>query len=139
MLLSVWLLCLCGASCNPHPNLAYAEMAFSHTAGTLFSGAAPAQMFFRSKDQCYVKDYPGRWCFPEGHMYHEVSMNALDPMVRRLIEEALLLGNDADADLNFNSTRFDFVWRVAYHQLIMGVWDANGIYTGRLSPRQLVG
>ncbi|KAG2450719.1 hypothetical protein HYH02_004557 [Chlamydomonas schloesseri] len=105
------------------------EMAFSHTAGTLFSGAAPAQMFFRSKDQCFVKDYPNRWCYPEGHMYHEVSMNALDPMVRRLIEEALLLGNDADADLNFNSTRFDYIWRVAYHQLMMGVWDANGIYT----------
>ncbi|GFR48517.1 hypothetical protein Agub_g10412 [Astrephomene gubernaculifera] len=105
------------------------EMAFSHTKGTLFSGAAPAEMFFRSKDVCYVTEDADRWCFPEGHMYHEVSMNALDPMIRRLIEEALLLGNDAYSDINFNSTRFDYIWRVAYHQLIKGSWTANTIYT----------
>ncbi|GLI64845.1 hypothetical protein VaNZ11_008226 [Volvox africanus] len=105
------------------------EMAFSHTKGTLFSGVAPAEMFFRNKDVCYVTEDASRWCFPEGHMYHEVSMNALDPMIRRLIEEALLLGNDAYSELNFNSTRFDYIWRVAFHQLIQGVWSANNIYT----------
>ncbi|KAG2493479.1 hypothetical protein HYH03_008295 [Edaphochlamys debaryana] len=105
------------------------EMAFSHTQGTLFSGAAPAEMFFRSKDACYVTKDVSRWCFPEGHMYHEVSGNALDPMIRRLIEESLLLGNDAMPDLNFNNTRFDYIWRVAYHQLMQGVWAANAIYT----------
>ncbi|GLC33063.1 hypothetical protein PLESTB_000374500 [Pleodorina starrii] len=104
------------------------EMAFSHTQGTLFSGAAPAEMFFRSKDLCYVTEDSDRWCFPEGHMYHEVSANALDPMIRRLIEEALLLGNDALTDLTFNSSRFDYIWRVAYHQLIQGAWAANSIY-----------
>lgn len=56
-------------------------------------------------------------------------MNALDPMIRRLIEEALLLGNDAFSDLNFNSTRFDYIWRVAFHQLMQGAWSANNIYT----------
>ncbi len=47
-------------------------MAFSHTKGTLFSGAAPAEMFFRNKDVCYVSEDANRWCYPEGHMYHEV-------------------------------------------------------------------
>lgn len=105
-------------------------MAFSHTQGTLFTSASPAAIFFREKDTCYVEQFPDRWCFPEGHMYHEVSANAIDPMLRRLLEESLLLGNDNFTALNFNSTRFDYIWRVAYHQLLSAMWSANDIYTG---------
>lgn len=60
----------------------------------------------------------------------QVSMNALDPMMRRLLEELELLANDADADINMTSPRFDFIWKVAYHQLLDGLWQSNDYYSG---------
>jgi hypothetical protein len=53
-------------------------------------------------------------------------------MLRRLILESQMLAADDPASLlgSFNSTRFDYVWRVAYHQLLQGAWAANDVYTG---------
>lgn len=62
--------------------------------------------------------------------FPQVSMNALDPMLRRLLEEMNLLANDALTAINMTSPRFDYIWKVAYHQLLAGLWVSNTIYEG---------
>ncbi|KAG2486668.1 hypothetical protein HYH03_014723 [Edaphochlamys debaryana] len=93
-------------------------------AGT-FESTAFAQAFFKAK-QCMR--YEQHTCFPEGHLYYEVTHNGLDAMVRRMISEMRLLSLDADEDVSYDSPRYTFMATVGGNDLYEGLQQAAQLF-----------
>lgn len=49
--------------------------------------------------------------------------------MRRFLEEARLMVADIDVDVTLNSTRIDFIWRVAYQSLVEGLRVSSAYYS----------
>jgi len=80
---------------------------------SLFLVKAAVGLFFRNHNVCYAKEDTDTHCFDDlTDKYYQITNHAINPMVLRTIEEARLMENDADADINMTSPRFDFMWKV---------------------------
>jgi len=99
---------------------------FTHeTPPAAFVSKTFSDKFFKEKD-CL------RWeqdtCLKEGHQYYEVSRSGLDAMMRRLISEMNLLVEDSYVDLNYLSTRYDYMFTVGARDLYEGLQDAAKLF-----------
>ena len=105
-------------------------LSFAPVPSTLFEPSGqPAYSFFKSS-RCYEEEYPNLYCYGNtSDAYYEVSNHALDPMIIRLMDELLLLVSDSPANVNLNSSRMDYVWKVGYHSLIQGLYSSSQFYS----------
>ncbi|GIL79405.1 hypothetical protein Vretimale_18290 [Volvox reticuliferus] len=92
--------------------------AHDNNMGSLFATAHHAQLLFSSTG-C-LRD-PDLACLSENDQFYEVTRHAIDPMMRRLIQEATLLSLDDLADINHTSSRWQYMWTVAQQDLHDGV------------------
>ncbi|KAG2497251.1 hypothetical protein HYH03_004835 [Edaphochlamys debaryana] len=103
-----------------------ANSVFDHPVpASTFASASFATEFFRAK-RCFR--YEQESCFPEGHVYYEVSRNGLDVMVRRMLAEMTLLSEDDDADVAYNGTRYMFMASVGGNDLYEGLQQAAQLF-----------
>ncbi|GLI68263.1 hypothetical protein VaNZ11_012618, partial [Volvox africanus] len=99
--------------------------AHDHNTGSLFATAHHAQLLF-SSTTC-LRD-PELACVSENDQFYEVSRHAIDPMMRRLMQEATLLSLDDLADINHTSSRWQYMWTVAQQDLHDGLETLVGSY-----------
>ncbi|KAG2486667.1 hypothetical protein HYH03_014722 [Edaphochlamys debaryana] len=83
-----------------------------------FASTDFAQAFFKAK-KCFR--YEHSTCFSEGHQFYE-------PMVRRMVAEMRLLTLDADEDVAYNSTRYNFMATVGGNDLYEGLQQAAQLF-----------
>ncbi|KXZ48338.1 hypothetical protein GPECTOR_28g744 [Gonium pectorale] len=88
--------------------------------GSLFAKQRHADLLFGART-CFRDE--ASTCFSQNDRFYEVSRHAIDPMMRRLMSEATLMGLDAIADVNASSSRWQYVWQVAREDLHEGLTD----------------
>ncbi|KAG2487286.1 hypothetical protein HYH03_014127 [Edaphochlamys debaryana] len=93
--------------------------------GSLFAKQMNAAMLFEAK-HCLRGD--GASCFSEGDKFYEVSRNAIDPMMRRLMTEARMMALDDLGDVNHTSDRWQYIWQVAQVDLHDGLEELTASY-----------
>nr|ACF39778.1 PAS domain sensory protein FXL1 [Chlamydomonas reinhardtii] len=99
---------------------------FNHPVpASTFASASFATGFFRAK-RCFRYDQSA--CFQEGHQYYEVTHNGLDVMVRRMLAEMTLLVEDADEDVAYNGTRYQYMAAVGGNDLYEGLQQAAQLF-----------
>eukprot|EP00198_Chlamydomonas_reinhardtii_P011170 XP_001700507.1 predicted protein [Chlamydomonas reinhardtii] len=104
---------------------AAADGAHDANTGSLFAKQLHATLLFEKKGCLRTS---GDSCLKDSDPFYQVSRNAIDPMMRRLMRECTLLSLDDLADVNANSTRWQYVWRVARSDLHDGLHELLASY-----------
>ncbi|KAG2484238.1 hypothetical protein HYH03_016973 [Edaphochlamys debaryana] len=90
-----------------------------------FDSVNVADAFFRQKS-CYR--FNTSLCFKPGEKYYTITHNGLDGMVRRVIQELRLLTLDADVDVRYNASRYDYIHMVGGRDCLEGLQTAAQIF-----------
>lgn len=114
------------------------------SSGSLFTNKAYPELLFRNK-QCLRLPGEPIACVADTDAYYQVSFNALDPLVRRLLKEATFLVEDAAVDhtlIDATQPRFQYMWNVARLDLAGGMQVMSRAYVdaafGKFSREQLL-
>ncbi|KAG2422329.1 hypothetical protein HXX76_016114 [Chlamydomonas incerta] len=99
---------------------AAADGAHDANTGSLFAKQLHASLLFEKKGCLRTS---GDSCLKDSDPFYQVSRNAIDPMMRRLMRECTLLSLDDLADVSANSSRWQYVWRVARSDLHDGLHE----------------
>lgn len=96
------------------------------TQPVLFFDAATTNYIFYNTE-CLRVDQST--CLDFSSKYYEVTRTGLHVLVMRFIEEVTLLSNDDLRDVHPNSSRYDYIWRVASYDMFDGFFTASSMFS----------
>jgi hypothetical protein len=104
---------------------------FSHVRSITFRTPTDQALLYRTSD-CLrgseATDFQGS-CYQTGHVYYEVTRSGMAAMIARSLEEATVMTHDSFSDMNLQSKRLDYIWRVGLQDL------GNALFTTSVNAK----